>query len=47
VQRSVPGLAIQDPRRLTLVPADRPAPRISLDDMLREVRRVLTEEAGR
>lgn len=47
VQRSVPGLAIQDPRRLALVPADRPAPRIPLNDMLREVRRVLTEEAGR
>jgi hypothetical protein len=47
VQRSVPGLAVRDPRRLALAPADRPAPRIPLTDLLREVRRVLTEEAGR
>jgi hypothetical protein len=47
VQRSVPGLAIRDPRRLELVPRGQAAPRIPLNDLLREVQRVLTEEAGR
>lgn len=47
VQRSVTGLAVRDARTLQLVPEGRPAPAIPLDDMVREIQRVLHEEAGR
>jgi len=46
VQRSVPGLAVGDARQLRLVPQNQPAPRILLDDMVREIRRAMGEEAG-
>ena len=47
VQRSVPGLAVGNPRLLRLVPQGRSAPRIALDDMVREIQQVLAEGGGR
>jgi hypothetical protein len=47
VQRSLPGLAVRDPRMLRLVPQGQPAPRIPLDDLLREIRQVVDQEGGR
>ena len=47
VQRSMPGLAVRDPRMLRLVPQGQPAPRIPLDDLLREIRQVMDQEGGR
>jgi hypothetical protein len=47
VQRSVPGLAVSDARRLRLTGADEAAPRIPLDDLVREIQRVLATEGGR
>lgn len=47
IQRSVPGLAVRDARLLRLVPGTEAAPRIPLDDMVREIQHVLSEEAGR
>lgn len=47
VQRSVPGLAVRDARRLRLVPQGERVPRIPLADLLREIRQVLDEEGGR
>jgi hypothetical protein len=47
VQRSVPGLAVRDARTLGLVPGNEPAPRVALDDMVREIQRVLNGEDGR
>jgi hypothetical protein len=43
VQRSAPGLAVRDVRQLRLVPQGMKAPGIRLDDMVAEIRRVLTE----
>jgi hypothetical protein len=46
LERAMPGLAVRDARSLSLVRAgERPA-RITLDDMMREIRSAL-EEAGR
>lgn len=48
VQRSAPGFAIKDVRRLSSVQSGQPAPRIALDELKREIGRVLaTPEAGR
>jgi len=47
VQRSIPGLAVKDARQLRLVPQGQEAPAMPLDDMVREIRRVLSEERGR
>lgn len=47
VQRSVPGLAVSDARQLKLVPQGQTVPRLSLDDLMREIRQVLRQEAGR
>jgi hypothetical protein len=47
VQRSMPGLAVRDPRMLKLVPQGQPAPRIPLDDLLREIHQALDQEGGR
>ena len=43
VQRGAMGLAIQEARRLSLVPAGRLAPPIPLDDLIREIRANLAE----
>jgi hypothetical protein len=47
VQRSVPGLQVSDARGLRLTERGEVAKRIPLDDLRREIRRVLTKEAGR
>ena len=48
VQRGVPGFAVQDVRHLNSVQAGRPAPRLTLDDLKGEIRRVLEQpEDGR
>jgi hypothetical protein len=47
VQRSAEGLAVSDPRSLRLTGKGELPPRIPLDDMKREIRRVLSTEAGR
>lgn len=46
VQRAVPGLQVRDLRTLSLVRPGARAPRLALDDMKHEIRRIL-EEAGR
>jgi hypothetical protein len=47
VQRSVPGLAVRDARQLRLVPQGKAAPRIPLNDLVREIQQVLDQEGGR
>lgn len=47
VQRMVPGFAVKDARRLTAVEGSQPAPRLALDDLVREIQKALNEEAGR
>ncbi len=48
VQRAAPGFAIKDVRRLASVQSGESTPRIALDELKREIRRVLaTPEAGR
>jgi hypothetical protein len=47
VQRSVPGLAVRDARQLRLVPQGQAAPRIPLNDLVREIQQVLSQEGGR
>lgn len=44
VQRSVPGLAVRDPRMLRLVPQGQAAPRIRLSELVREIQRTLAED---
>ena len=47
IQRSVPGLAVRDARQLRLVPQGQAAPRLRLADLVREIRMVLDDGAGR
>ena len=48
VQRSAPGFGVKDVRRLTSAPAGTTVPNLPLDDLKREIRRVLANpEAGR
>jgi hypothetical protein len=47
VQRTVPGFAVRDVRRLATADAGKPAPRIPLEDLVREIQRTLNEGAGR
>jgi hypothetical protein len=47
VQRSVPGLAVRDPRLLRLVPQGQAAPRIPLRELVHEIQQVLEQEGGR
>ncbi len=47
VQRTAPGFAIKDVRRLASAPAGNAAPGMPLDDMVREIQRAMAQGAGR
>jgi hypothetical protein len=47
VQRTAPGFGVKDVRRLATLDAAQPAPRLQLDDLVREIQRTLNEGAGR
>ena len=48
VQRTVAGFAVRDARRLESAAPGQPAPRLPLDDLVREIQRTLSsKEAGR
>jgi hypothetical protein len=44
VQRAMPGLAVRDARSLALVPGSERAPRVTLDQLTREVRAAMAED---
>jgi len=47
IQRTLPGLAVKNPRTLALAAKGQPAARIPLSTMMREIRRALEESGAR